>query len=101
VSVPKNLVPRTTGVTPAWLSGFRWIEKTTLPTTTLAWLLLTAEETRLRDPQRVLKLALKAVELNDGNHANDLDTLARAYLKLGDRRDVFCYFGWPWLDWLA
>ena len=43
----------------------------------LAWLLLTSEDTALRDPVRALDLALAAAELGPRPHV--LDTLATAY----------------------
>lgn len=47
----------------------------------LAWLLLTAEEKRLRDPDRAVQLARKAVALEEKGYI--LDTLARALWMTG------------------
>ncbi|MFH1749088.1 MAG: serine/threonine-protein kinase [Planctomycetota bacterium] len=49
-----------------------------------AWMLLSCEMPELRDPQRALTAALQAMELNDGQNANILDTLALAYQMSGD-----------------
>ena len=49
----------------------------------LAWILLTAPEKDLRDPQRALSLARRAVSLQ--RNAPFLDTLAEAYHQTGDR----------------
>jgi hypothetical protein len=50
----------------------------------LAWVLLTSEDLKLRNPQRAQEYALKAVELGGGNKDYQLDTLAHAYFDLGD-----------------
>lgn len=47
----------------------------------LAWLLLTAEPERWRDPQRALELAKRAAALSEQGHI--LDTLAEAYWQNG------------------
>jgi len=52
----------------------------------LAWLLLTADNTALRDPARALALAQKAAALAPVSHI--LDTLARAYWFTGDRQQA-------------
>jgi len=49
-----------------------------------AWLLVTAEDQKLRDPQKALPYAQKAVDLSEGKEAFALDTLARVYFQLGD-----------------
>jgi TPR repeat protein len=49
-----------------------------------AWLLVTAEDHKLRDPQKALPYAQKAVDLSGGREAYALDTLARVYFQLGD-----------------
>jgi TPR repeat protein len=48
-----------------------------------AWLLVTAEDPRLRDPQKGLLLAQRAVEANSGQDAAILDTLGEAYFANG------------------
>jgi Zn-dependent protease with chaperone function len=52
----------------------------------LAWILLTAPEKDLRDPQRALALARRAVSLQ--RTAPFLDTLAEAYHQTGDPRSA-------------
>jgi len=47
----------------------------------LAWLLLTAEQSRWRDPKRALVLAERAATLSE--HSHILDTLAEAYWQNG------------------
>jgi cellulose synthase operon protein C len=49
-----------------------------------AWLCVTAEDQKLRNPQKALPYALKAVELSGGKEAYQLDTLARVYFMLGN-----------------
>src|SRR5215813_837906 len=49
-----------------------------------AWILVTAEDRKLRDPQKALPYAQKAVDLSGGREAYALDTLARVYFQLGD-----------------
>jgi TPR repeat protein len=50
----------------------------------LAWILLTSEDLKLRNPQKARDYALKAVEIGGGNKDYQLDTLAHAYFDLGD-----------------
>jgi TPR repeat protein len=49
-----------------------------------AWICVTAEDPKLRNPQKALPYALKAVELSGGKESFSLDTLARVYFQLGD-----------------
>jgi TPR repeat protein len=49
-----------------------------------AWLLVTAEDQKLRDPQKALPYAQKAVDMSGGREAYALDTLARVHFQLGD-----------------
>ncbi|HUU98855.1 MAG TPA: tetratricopeptide repeat protein [Phycisphaerae bacterium] len=49
-----------------------------------AWELLTCEPADLRDPERALPVARRAVELDGGKDANILDTLALAFQMTGD-----------------
>ncbi len=51
-----------------------------------AWLLLTAEETALRNPKQALRIAKKAAALTPASHI--LDTLARAYWLTGNRQQA-------------
>ncbi|MDH3360092.1 MAG: M48 family metalloprotease [Desulfobulbaceae bacterium] len=51
-----------------------------------AWLLLTAEEQSLRNPQRALQMAQKAATLSPASHI--LDTLARAYWLTGNQQQA-------------
>lgn len=55
----------------------------------LAWTLVTAEDPNVRDPNKALPYAIKAVELSGGNDAYPLDTLAHVYLALGDFDHAF------------
>ena len=50
----------------------------------LAWLFATAKETRFRNGEKALQLALKACELTDWKNPSLLDTLAAAYARVGD-----------------
>ncbi len=50
----------------------------------LAWTLITAEDTRLRNPKSALEYATKAIELSGGTQGYQLDTLAQALFQLGD-----------------
>jgi Tfp pilus assembly protein PilF len=45
----------------------------------LAWMLVTADDPRFRDPQRGLLLAQQSVEASSGQEAASLDTLGEAY----------------------
>lgn len=49
-----------------------------------AWILVTAEDQKLRDPRKALPYAQKAVDLSGGREPFALDTLARVYFQLGD-----------------
>jgi len=49
-----------------------------------AWICVTAEDPKLRNPQKALPYALKGVELSGGKGSAELDTLARVYFMLGD-----------------
>ena len=49
-----------------------------------AWELLTCGPADLRDPERALPVAQRAVDLDGGNDANTLDTLALAFQMTGD-----------------
>jgi non-specific serine/threonine protein kinase/serine/threonine-protein kinase len=49
-----------------------------------AWLLITTPFADLKNPQKALKYALKAVETDGGTDPASLDTLARAYFAAGD-----------------
>ena len=51
-----------------------------------AWLLLTADDTSLRDPVRALLMAQKAAAISPASHI--LDTLARAYWMTGNRQQA-------------
>ncbi len=50
----------------------------------LGWLYATAEPSTLRDPEKALANAQRAVEASSGADANILDTLAEAYYANGD-----------------
>lgn len=50
----------------------------------LAWLYLTTDDPKLRNPQKALPLAQKAVALSDSRDGHELDTLAHAYFQLGN-----------------
>lgn len=50
----------------------------------LAWILVTAVDPKLRDPQKALEYALKAVDLSKGENGSYLDTLAHAYFQTGE-----------------
>ena len=50
----------------------------------LAWVLATANVTRVRNGEKALKLALKACELTDWKNPDCLDTLAAAYAREED-----------------
>ena len=50
----------------------------------LAWLLATCPDARLRDGKGAVEYATKACELDQWNDAGDLDTLASAYAESGD-----------------
>ena len=50
----------------------------------LAWILVTAVDSKLRDAVRAREYALKAVALSNGTNANYLDTLAHAYFQTGE-----------------
>jgi TPR repeat protein len=54
----------------------------------IAWMLVTADDLRLRDPQKGLLLAQQAVEANSGQDAASLDTLAEAYYVNGRYDDA-------------
>ena len=49
----------------------------------LAWVLATADDTKISDPAEAVELALRACELTDYNNASLLDTLATAYAAAG------------------
>jgi TPR repeat protein len=49
-----------------------------------AWICVTAQDPKVRNPQKALPYALKAVELSKGRDPAELDTLARVYFMLGD-----------------
>ncbi len=49
-----------------------------------AWILVTAEDQKLRNPQKALPYAQRAVELSGGRESFALDTLARVDFQLGD-----------------
>jgi TPR repeat protein len=49
-----------------------------------AWILVTADDEKLRDPKKALPYAQKAVDLSGGKEAYALDTLARVHFQLGD-----------------
>lgn len=51
---------------------------------TLAWTLVTAEDPGVRNPQKALGYASKAVELSGGTKAYQIDTLAHVYFALGN-----------------
>lgn len=51
---------------------------------TLAWTLVTAEDPGVRNPQKALGYAAKAVELSGGTKAYQIDTLAHVYFALGN-----------------
>ena len=51
---------------------------------TLAWTLVIAEDTGVRNPQKALGYASKAVELSGGTKAYQIDTLAHVYFALGN-----------------
>jgi TPR repeat protein len=50
----------------------------------LAWLCVTADDPKLRDPLKALQYATRAVQLSGGAQANELDTLAHAYFAVGN-----------------
>jgi TPR repeat protein len=49
----------------------------------IAWVRVTSSDPKIRDPQKALEYALKAVELSGGNQAYAVDTLANAYFQVG------------------
>jgi len=49
----------------------------------IAWVRVTSKDPKIRNPQKALDYALKAVELSGGKESNELDTLANAYFQLG------------------
>jgi tetratricopeptide (TPR) repeat protein len=49
-----------------------------------AWLLVTADDQKLRNPQKALPYAQKAVDMSGGRESFALDTLARVHFQLGD-----------------
>src|SRR5262249_36078304 len=49
-----------------------------------AWILVTAEDQKLRNPQKALPYAQRAVDLSGGREPFALDTLARVDFQLGD-----------------
>jgi TPR repeat protein len=51
---------------------------------TLAWTLVTADDPGVRNPQKALGYASKAVELSGGTKAYQIDTLAHVYFALGN-----------------
>jgi len=51
---------------------------------TLTWTLVTAEDPGVRNPQKALGYASKAVELSGGTKAYQIDTLAHVYFALGN-----------------
>lgn len=51
---------------------------------TLAWTLITTEDSRLRDPKRALEYATRAIELSAGTQGYQFDTLAHAFFAVGD-----------------
>ncbi|HKE30244.1 MAG TPA: hypothetical protein VKD65_00860 [Candidatus Angelobacter sp.] len=54
----------------------------------LAWLYVTADDVKLRNPQKALEYATKAVELSEHKNAAEMDTLAHAYFQLGKLDDA-------------
>jgi len=50
----------------------------------LAWLLATAPDTQLRDGRRALKAALRAVEIENAQEWDSIDTLAAAFAETGN-----------------
>ena len=56
-----------------------WVE----PMNSLAWLLAVSEKTTVHDPDRAIRLALRACELTNYNTPQLLDTLAAAYAAAG------------------
>jgi len=54
----------------------------------LAWLYVTADDVKLRNPQKALQYASRAVELSDHKNAAEMDTLAHAYFQLGKLDDA-------------
>lgn len=49
----------------------------------IAWVRVTSKDPKIRNPQKALDYALKAVELSGGKESNELDTLANAYFQIG------------------
>jgi TPR repeat protein len=49
----------------------------------IAWVRVTSSDPKIRDPQKALEYALKAVDLSGGNQAYAVDTLANAYFQVG------------------
>ena len=52
----------------------------------LAWTLITADDSRLRNPKKALEYATRAIEVSGGTRAYQLDTLAHALFAVGDAR---------------
>ncbi len=50
----------------------------------IAWICVASKNSKIRNPQKALQYATKAVELTGGQSANELDTLAHAYFLTGD-----------------
>jgi len=50
----------------------------------LAWVYVTSEDAKRRNPLRALEYATRAVELSEGKDSAFLDTLAHAYFQSGD-----------------
>jgi hypothetical protein len=55
-----------------------------VPYNNLAWLWVTSEDLKLRNPQKAVEYATKSIELADGKKPYAFDTLAHAYFLLGD-----------------
>jgi TPR repeat protein len=49
----------------------------------IAWVRVTSSDPKIRDPQKALEYALKAVQLSGGDQAYAVDTLANAYFQVG------------------
>jgi TPR repeat protein len=54
-----------------------------IPYNNYAWILVSSDNPKMRDPKKALELALKAVALGEGKNGGHLDTLACAYFELG------------------
>jgi TPR repeat protein len=50
----------------------------------LAWMLVTSQDPKIRNPKKASEYASRAIELSGGKEAYQLDSLAHAYFELGE-----------------